>query len=256
MWLELKVHLPAEALERIFPASSGGTHASDARNITAKLNDGAGNPLPPEFFHYSQPGRPRHGRPPVCFGTFSKGISVVGVGAEGVDLVDAYGHKLRRMWSEMVGAPLLESRFSGTNAIRWSAYPRKYLIHGLAIDPPQPWSFDRNNFREQLDPVMAKAILAGIKAQVDSIHADDSSIQGSEVLNELDQLRVGITGCERLVFRSLEHSPSGRAAIVVCRRVEFEMPIELEGVWHVGRLPSRGFGQIREINARRAQERT
>lgn len=256
MWLELKVSLPDEARERIFPVASGGTHASDARNITAKLNEAAGNPLPPAFFHYDEVGRPRHGRPPVCFGTFTKGISVVGVGAEGVDLVDAYGHKLRRMWSEKVGAPLLESRFSGTNALRWSAYPRKYLIHGLAIEPPQPWSFDRTNFRDQLDPIMAKAILAGIQAQVDSNHADDSSIQGSEVLNELDQLRVGITGCERLTFRSLEHSKSGRAAIVVCRRVEFEIPIELQGVWHVGRLPSRGFGQIREVNARGLQERT
>lgn len=256
MWLEIKVSLPDEAREKIFPSASGGTHASDARNITAKLNEEAGNPLPPEFFHYDKQGRPRHGRPPVRFGSFSKGISVVGVGTEGVDLVDSLGHKFRRMWSEKIGTPLLESRFSGKNAIRWSTYPRRYLVHGLAIDPPQPWNFDKNNFREQLDPIMAKSILEGIKAQVDTNHADDDGIQGSEVLNELDQMRVGITGCERVTFRSLEHAKSGRAAIVVCRRVEFELPIELEGVWHVGRLPSRGFGLIREVNGRGAQERT
>lgn len=256
MWLEVKISLPDGVREQIFPAASGGTHASDVRNITAKLNEAAGNPLPPEFFHYDAAGRPRHGRPPVRFGSFSKGISVVGVGAEGVDLVDSLGHKFRRLWSDKVGKPLLESRFSGANAIRWSKYPRKYLVHGLAIDPPQPWGFSKENFREQLDPLMAKMILSGIQAQIDTNHADDDSIQGSEVLNELDQMRVGITGCERLTFRSLEHAKNGRAAIVVCRRVEFELPIELEGVWHVGRLPSRGFGLIRQVTGRGPQERT
>lgn len=256
MWLEVKVRLPDKALGAIFPAARGGTHASDVRNITAVLNEAAGNPLPPEFFHYDKAGRPRHGRPPVCFGSYAGGVSVVGVGKEGVDLVDSHGHHFRRMWSNKVGQPLLESRYSGENAIRWSPYPRKYLVHGLAIEPPQPWTFTRENFRQALDPIMSKAILAGIIAQADSNHADDPLIQGSDVLNELDEIQVGITGCERLTLRSLEHAKSGRAAIVVCRRVEFELPFELQGVWHVGRLPSRGFGLVREVNGRGPQERT
>lgn len=250
MWIEAQIHLPDDALERIFPAERGGPHASEARNLTARLNEEAGHPLPPVFFHYDGQGRSLPGRPSVRFGSFRRGISVQGVGTEGVELVDSLAHRLRRMWSDHAGAPLQERRSSGTNAIRWSPFARRYLIHGLAIDAPQPWTFSKEGWLEELRPVMAKAVVNGIIAQVDSNHADDASIRDSEVLSELDQVVVGIDGAERVAFKSLNTKAEGnKAAIVVCRRVELTLPFELEGVWHVGRLPSRGFGLIRSRTA-------
>lgn len=248
MWLEAKIQLPSEALERIFPLARGGTHADEARNITARLNEAAGNPLPPEFFHYDAAGHPMHGRPPVRFGSFTRGVSVVGVGARGADLVDSLAHRFRRMWSDHVGSPLLETRYSGKNAVRWS-YPRRYIVHGLAVEPPQPWSFTKDDWFETLKPLIAKAIASGLLAEAESVHGEDSSISNSEVLSEFGAHCVGVLSCERLGFKALHASKSGKehgkAAIAVCRRVEFTLPIDLDGTWHVGRLPSRGFGLIR-----------
>ena len=256
MWIEAKIHLPDAALEWLFPASRGGTHPAEARNNKAKLNEEAGFPLPPEFFHYDSQGKSLTGRPAVRFGSFTRGISVYGVGAQGVDLVDGLAHRLRRMWSDHVGQPLVETRASGTNAIRWSGYPRKYLVHALAIDVKQPWTFSKENWLEELRPAISKAVIGGIVALGDSKHAGDASIRGFEGGSELGQVEGGITGGEKVGFKRLNtNAEESRAAVVVCKKVELVLPFELEGVWHVGRLPSRGFGLIRWQRAYGVSER-
>ena len=256
MWIEAKIHLPDEALERLFPADRGGTHAAEARNLTAKLNEAAGFPLPPEFFHYDGNGKSLTGRPAVRFGSFTRGISVYGVGTQGVDLVDGLAHRMRRMWSDHVGQPLLETRASGSNAIRWSGYPRKYFIHALALDVKQPWTFLKEDWLDVLRPAMARAVINGNASQVDSNHAAHASLRDSEVVSELDQLELGITGGEKVGFKRLNtNSEVSNAAVVVCKKVELVLPFELEGVWHVGRLPSRGFGLIRSQRAYGVAER-
>jgi hypothetical protein len=244
VWSESKILIPAHVLERVFPKEAGGVHAPDARNVTARLNEAAGFPLPNLFFHYDPAGKPLGGRPLVRFGSFSAGISVQGVGEEGADLVEGAAHHVRRLWSRHLDTPLVEQRYSGQCSIDWSARPVDYYIHQLLVDPPASWWEARHGL-EELKPVLAQAIKRSLLAEIESLHGRSPGVVNSDVLNEIDGVAVELVSVDSLRFKHLNPGSGGKAALPCARGVRFRLPVSLSGVWHLGRLCSRGFGKVR-----------
>lgn len=249
MWSESKVLLPPTLMGELFPKNRNVVRAPVFRNMTAKLNEAAGYPLPNTFFNYGSTGRPLQGRPPVRFGAFSTGLAVQGVGPQGAEMVDSMAHHVRRIWSTHVGAPLVEHRYSGRNALRWAARPAEYLIHQLAFDLPKGWWIDQPQAKLTLLPHLAALIKRGLTAEVDDIHRNDMSIHGSDVLNEIDDMMIDIVSIDGVGLTKVNPGTTNRAVLPYAYGVRFKLTIDIDGIWHVGRLSARGFGKIRRVLA-------
>lgn len=244
MWSESKILIPVHVLEQVFPKGGGGPHAPEARNVTARLNEAAGFPLPNQFFHYDITGKPLGGRPLVRFGSFSAGISVQGVGEDGADLVESAAHHVRRLWSGHLGVPLSEQRYSGQCSIDWAGRPVDYYIHQLLVEPPNAWWEARQGL-EELKPFLAQTIKRSLAAEIDSLHGRSPRVVNSDVLNEIDGIAVEIVSVESLRFKHLNPGGGSKATLPCARSVRFRLPVSLGGVWHFGRLSARGYGKVR-----------
>lgn len=245
MWSEVKILVPPDALEKVFPASRRGPHADQARNITARLNELAGYPLPNRFFNYDEQGRPLGQRPSVRFGSFQAGISVQGVGREGCDLVESIAHHVRRLWSLHLGQPLTEHRYSGQCDMRWAERPVNYYVHQLLLDTPADWWVDHGDAKQRLMGFAADAIKRYIIAEAQGPHRGDPVIEGSEVQNELPDLMVHVTSMDAVNLKQINPGTDNKAVVACAKSVRFQLPVSLSGIWHVGRFTSRGFGKIR-----------
>lgn len=254
MWQEIKIPLPEDVLARVFPPQRGGPRGDDARNITAHLNELAGYPLPNQFFNYNDKGQPLNGRPPVRFGSFSRGISVQGVGVQGCDLLRSCGHHVRHLWSVKNDVPLREVRSSGRNAISWSPRPIDYFVHQMAVDPPKQWLHLGKEAKfdvQDLKPLLQESIKRSLMAEIRCLHGEDPSIDGSEVLSQWDDVRIDVIDVARLGFHPTHTSRASKAVLPAVKHVRFRAAIKLDGIWHVGRMSSRGLGLVRRFDADR-----
>lgn len=245
MWSEVKIQFPPDALEKVFPASRRGPHADEARNITARLNELSGFPLPNQFFNYDDQGKPLSQRPSVRFGAFKAGISIQGVGREGCDMVESMAHHVRRMWSLHLGRVLAEHRYCGQCDIRWSDRPVGYYIHQLILDTPRGWWIDQADAKQRLIPIAADAIKRHLIAEVQGVHRGDLVIDGSDVQNELPDLMVYISDIEAVNLKQINPGATNKAVAVCAKSVHFQLPVSLYGIWHASRFSARGFGKIR-----------
>lgn len=261
MWTELQIHTGEADKARIFEAEADIPGRKE-RAFIARLSGAAGNVLPGEFFHESNAGVA-----PVRFGGFPAGIRIYGVGAQGVDLVESHGSRVRRLVSDWAGRPLMEVRNSGDNALRPSRRLIAYRIPRLVFQRSRVG--DRNLMRRVADrytggpedlaiPEIREAILHeishGLARQATDLHGHDPRFGLDEHGESLDILEIPWEIVSVGRFRQERVSGGARAPVFGLAAVELVVRggVDLEGVWHVGRLAARGYGQMHRIYGRAA----
>ena len=194
------------------------------------------------FFHYDDTGTALSGAPPVRFVDDHSCVTVFGLGAEGIELVERYCHALRRCLAAHYETNHLRMSIEhGTRDARFSKSPVHYHINRLVIQRPgrQPGVFDRSTKAignaAALREHVTKIITLGLDAEL--------NLSGMEPL-DLDAFWI-----RELAWHSARTVPYKKTKIGMSGAVELVgvnwwMPTRLYGPWHVGYLRARGYGLV------------
>lgn len=253
MWTDVQIFTGEADRARIFDAKSDIPGRKE-RAFVARLSGAAGHVLPGEIFHESN-----DGVAPVRFGGFANGLRIYGVGAAGAELVETHGSTIRHLVSDWAGRPLKESRSSGATKVRYSRRPIAYRLPRLVFERYRVG--ERNLMRQVSDrytggpedlaiPEIREAIVSeirnGLARQRAELHGHDPRVTLDEDGADIDIMEsrweiLSVDGFRQERVSGLREKPVyGLAAVDLVVRGD----LLLEGVWHVGRLAARGYGQM------------
>jgi len=255
MWIDMQLSVPHEAATRLF----GGPDKSSFRPLLARLNGDAGNPIPSEFFNYRN-GSPVSGMAPVRFGSTRGGVRIYGVGQRGFDLVEGHVRDVRRLVSDHASLPLAIALTTGSNRVGVAAAPQSYRIASLVFETRhmrQWWLSVKDRItRSPQDvelPEVRAAVLAavtsGLARQLSDLHASEAGIAVDPDGNDIE---LAEHPWELVKIERLSHLAGPQPALMAIG-VELRSALRLDGVWHVGRYCSRGYGQLRPAWGRHRQ---
>ena len=256
MWCELQIHIGEAAKNRIHVEAL--TPGRSERAFLARLSGAADHVLPGEFFHAGNVGAS-----PIRFGGFPGGIKIFGVGARGVDLIEKHGSTARRLVADWTGKPAREVRNYGETHVGLSPYPVTYSIARLVFERRKDRLHEKlgrlGHGREDLRiPEIRNAILRalreGVARQIADLHKGDLALATGDYDDPIDieEIDVAAQPWEIVsVERFLSERVSGIGqkpayGLMACDLV-VRSPLRLDGVWHVGRLAARGYGQMQRV---------
>lgn len=237
-WYEFQIHLPQQAAERT-------TSAQAARHWIASLMANAAPKDRPDLrlLHGTTP-ETSAGIATIRFGWGNKIIRILAVGEASCDLLAAEAHKVTRLLSRSLNMPLRETRHSGTCRILPIRPMQRYAIRNLALRDYQ-WDDIKQSVldgswteRPEIPHAVASTIETGLRQQCELLAMDAAS--ATLALPDDFMLQIDSIG-DLQSFRVKPDADFYRLSAV---RVRFSVNVELQGVWHVGRLISRGLGLV------------
>lgn len=171
--------------------------------------------------------------PAVRFVGSRDGFALIGLGDEGVDLVNKLSLPIASSWSIRLGRAVLQSVSSGDVEARLLPYSLRYSIKRMVIQKRKSQETSINS-----DPVshIEKMIKAKILSQAEFFG------ENIEALSE--GLRIHVQETKSLSPVRLSSHCGG---FVASSSVVFDANIKLDGPWFAGYFNARGYGRISPV---------
>jgi hypothetical protein len=201
-------------------------HGDEARAATAKLLDLGEVPGVAELMHYDDKGVAREGFSAVKFLGRKTGFAILGHGARGEALVDAFSAPIARAWACRTGRAVLQRASRGETALALLPFERKVTFRHVIVQKKRA---HQAAFAQDPEGFALRLISRGIatQAQFLGLEFPEQGFKG---------VVTGINRRGAVVFAGL-----GGAALTLCD-VELTSNLALAGMWSVGYLTSYGFG--------------
>lgn len=283
MWYRCDIHLSEVAAARLFP--NGGHGGRVFRRLVALMADEDALGLPPAVLNYGD-GDPMQKLPPVRFASFARGVSILGVGAEGAELAQAIAPVIHAALTRRARALLPVYERGGETSFSPRPFHAPYFTAGAVLSPTKgvhKWLGWMDSAREhqcsladipEAREAIEGRIAAALMRQVDAL--DPAELENGRrtcwnlLASEDDELamvrrgdkpfnvRVLTTGkpfvetrmnnTARALRAAGGPGPMGNLPLVGLRHIEFTVDAELKGIWQVGRLTSSGYGLVHAAN--------
>lgn len=140
MWYRCDIELPDDAVAKLFPARAH--NGRDFRKLIALLADEMELPLPSQVMNYED-GRPRQGLPPVRFAGYARGVSLLGLGNEGVGLARQAAPLIHSALIRRSGRLLRAFERSGKVQLEPTRLPLSYVTRAVVLSPSKPAALKR-----------------------------------------------------------------------------------------------------------------
>jgi len=274
MYTTALFRLNTVARHRLFGEDGQGV-SERFRSLIASESDAQGIALPSALFHYGDDGRPLNNLAPVRFHATPTGLTLIGIGAYGRDLIYETGPGVNRILTGVTKLALPVEIREGQNQYKPLGFERLYHSSITPVgrrSRKNDWTEWVATATERKIDVMtipeakaaAETILTNsLRRQLLELHLNGpgdrtcvvdmmtgESIDSEEDLSRL-KVRVVTTATVPVpAFGALQRAHARSigakaATMIALKRPVFAINAELKGEWAVGLLQARGYGRLR-----------
>lgn len=283
-WYRCDYRLSDIAAQRLFAPESHSGRAF--RKLVARLCDEQRLSLPPALFNYDE-GRPIASLPAVRFLGYARGLSLIGLGDEGVKLAEGAAPVVHAALTKAANAIISVEQRSGAVLLRPTPMPVRYVAKSALLSPTAAvpkWLQWVDMAKEQgctLAEVpqardeMAALLEASLQRHMDwldPVAAGSLRSQWNMLATQDDEdlmvargdrpFTVRVISCGKHFLQGRQNHTAlalqrnnpdlavkGSLPLVGVKQIEFTVNAELLGIWQVGRLTSAGNGLVQQVRA-------
>lgn len=224
-YIDLSVALPLEK----------GVHAPHVRKRLAAMGDACESSLQlsPKLFHYAESGHAITKFPLIRFGG-GKSFHIYGIGDEVIDFINSESTKVIKLLERAYNTELYEQRVVMPFNIKLSPRLLEYKIPNMVLQQ-SPYQYKKIMAMDAVEKnkYTESKIKSGLQHHMDFI---DSAIDMDSSQTILGDVKINGD------LIPVEVKPG--VWFLSAKNVTFRTNLDLQGIFHVGHLISRGFGKI------------